>query len=140
MSMVSEFKEFVAKGNVMDLAVGVIIGGAFGKIVSSLVDNVIMPPIGMLLGGNPFEDLVVVLKPADPSTETAEVAINFGAFLGEVLNFLIIAFVIFMMVKWVNGVRSRFEKKEEAKEEAPKGPTQEELLVEIRDLLKANKS
>ena len=137
MSMISEFQKFVAKGNVMDLAVGVIIGGAFGKIVTALVDNVIMPPIGMALGGNPFEDLKIVLKEADEAAETAEVAINFGVFLGEILNFIIIAFVIFMMVRWVNNIRTKFEKKEE-EPATPKGPTQEELLSEIRDLLKSN--
>lgn len=136
MSMASEFKEFIAKGNVMDLAVGVIIGGAFGKIVSSLVDAVIMPLVGVIAGKNPFEGLKLVLKPMVDNDPKTEVAMNFGVFLGDVLNFLIVAFVIFLMVKAVNNMRKRFEKPEEPA--APAGPTQEELLAEIRDLLKAN--
>ncbi|MBX3114093.1 MAG: large-conductance mechanosensitive channel protein MscL [Fimbriimonadaceae bacterium] len=135
MSMASEFKEFIAKGNVMDLAVGVIIGGAFGKIVSSLVEDVIMPPIGLILGGVNLENLSIVLKAASVDAagkEVPAVALKYGSFLGAVINFLIIAFVIFMMVKAVN----RLRKPEAPKEEAPAGPTQEELLTEIRDLLK----
>lgn len=131
MSMVSEFKEFIAKGNVMDLAVGVIIGGAFGKIVDSLVNDVIMPPIGLLLGGVKFDDLKIVMQQA-AGEETPEVAIRYGSFIGGILNFLIIAFVIFVMVKAVNKMR----KPEPVVEAAPAGPTQEELLAEIRDLLK----
>lgn len=134
--MMSEFKEFIAKGNVMDLAVGVIIGGAFGKIVSSLVEDVIMPPIGLLLGGVKFNDLKIVMQEA-VGEETPEVAIRYGTFLGQVINFLIIAFVIFMMVKFVNNMRKRLEKPKVEEEAAPAGPTQEELLVEIRDLLKS---
>ena len=134
MSMASEFKEFIAKGNVMDLAVGVIIGGAFGKIVSSLVDQVIMPVIGLIAGGNPFEAMKIVLKEGDAETE---VAINLGAFLGEVLNFLFIAFVIFLMVKAVNRLRTLTEKPKDPEPVTPAGPTQEELLIEIRDLLRA---
>ncbi|ARU41715.1 hypothetical protein CCB80_11420 [Armatimonadetes bacterium Uphvl-Ar1] len=130
MSMASEFKEFIAKGNVMDLAVGVIIGGAFGKIVDSLVNDVIMPPIGLLLGGVNFDSLQLVLKPAEG--ETAAVAIKYGSFIGGVINFLIIAFVIFMLVKAVNKMREPAPEPEAA----PAGPTQEELLTEIRDLLK----
>lgn len=134
--MISEFKEFVAKGNVMDLAVGVIIGGAFGKIVSSLVDDVIMPPIGLLLGGVKFDDLKIVMQQA-AGEETPEVAIRYGSFMGQVINFIIIAFVIFMLVKFVNNMRSRMEKPKAEEEAAPAGPTQEELLAEIRDLLKS---
>jgi large conductance mechanosensitive channel len=135
MSMMSEFKEFIAKGNVMDLAVGVIIGGAFGKIVSSLVEDVIMPPIGLLLGGVKFNDLKIVMQKA-VGEETPEVAIRYGTFLGQVINFIIIAFVIFMMVKFVNNMRTILEKPKVEEEAAPAAPTQEELLTEIRDLLK----
>lgn len=135
MSIASEFKEFIAKGNVMDLAVGVIIGGAFGKIVSSLVDQVIMPVVGLVAGSNPFESLKVTLK--DTGDKETDVVMNLGAFLGEVLNFVIIAFVIFMMVKAVNNLRTRLEKPVEEAPAEPAGPTQEELLAEIRDLLKS---
>ncbi len=133
MSMISEFKEFISKGNVMDLAVGVIIGGAFGKIVDSLVNDIVMPPIGMLLGGIDFNDKLVVLKAATVDAagkEVPAVAIKYGQFFGVVLNFIILAFVIFLMVKAVNKMRKP------APEAAPAGPTQEELLTEIRDLLK----
>jgi len=135
MSMVSEFKEFIAKGNVMDLAVGVIIGGAFGKIVTSFVEDIVMPPIGLILGGVNLDNLAIVLKAASVDAagkEVPAVAIKYGSFLGGVINFLIIAFVIFMMVKAVNKLR----KPEPVVEEVPAGPTQEELLTEIRDLLK----
>lgn len=120
----------------MDLAVGVIIGGAFGKIVSSLVDQVVMPIVGLVAGGNPFEKLKITLK--DTGNPDTDVVMNLGAFLGEILNFLIIAFVIFLMIKAVNTMRSRLEKPKAVEPEAPKGPTQEELLSEIRDLLKSN--
>ncbi len=135
MSTVSEFKEFIAKGNVMDLAVGVIIGGAFGKIVTSFVEDIVMPPIGLILGGVNLDNLAIVLKAASVDAagkEVPAVAIKYGSFLGGVINFLIIAFVIFMMVKAVNKLR----KPEPVVEEVPAGPTQEELLTEIRDLLK----
>ena len=125
--MLKEFKEFALKGNVMDMAIGIIIGAAFGKIVASFVADVIMPPIGLLLGGVDFSDLTITLKEA--VGETAAVTINYGVFLGLVVDFVIVAFVIFMIVKQMN----RF-KKEEVKEE--KGPTEIELLEEIRDALK----
>lgn len=112
----------------MDLAVGVIIGGAFGKIVDSLVNDVIMPPIGLILGGANFDSLQLVLKPAEG--ETAAVAIKYGSFIGGVLNFVILAFIVFLLVKAVNKMRKP------EPEAAPAGPTQEELLGEIRDLLK----
>ncbi len=128
--MMKEFKEFAMKGNVMDLAVGVVIGGAFGKIVSSLVADVIMPPIGLLLGGVTFTDLKIVLKEA--VAENAAVTLNIGNFLQSVLDFAIIAFAIFMVIKLMNRM-----KREEKKEEAPKEPTEEvKLLTEIRDSLK----
>lgn len=134
MGIASEFKEFIANGNVVDLAVGVVIGGAFGDITKSLVEKVIMPPIGLLLSGVDFSDLKMVLKAADPATKTAEVAIQYGAFANTVIQFLIIAFVVFMMVKAVNSVR----RKEAAAPAAPPAPTADQtLLTEIRDLLKA---
>ena len=135
--MVSEFKEFISKGNVVDLAVGVIIGGAFGKIVTSLVDQVIMPPIGLLIGGIDFSELKIVLKAAgDDPKKVPEVAIQYGAFLNTAIQFLIVAFVVFMMVKLVNGLR-RTEAAAPAAPGPPPAPTPTEiLLAEIRDLLK----
>ena len=131
MSMMKEFKEFAMKGNVVDLAIGVIIGGAFGKIVSSLVADVLMPPIGILLGGVNFTDLSFVLKEAVGETEA--VAIKYGAFIQSVIDFLIVAFVIFIVIKGINATK----KKEEAAPVAPPAPTNEEVLfAEIRDLLK----
>ena len=139
MGFIKEFKEFAMKGNVMDMAVGVIIGGAFGKIVSSLVNDVIMPPIGWLIGGINFTDLSVKL-PVNPLTpEQDPVTINYGAFLQTTLDFLIVAFCIFLLIKGINKLSNLKKKEEEAAAaapEAPKGPTQEELLAEIRDLLK----
>jgi len=132
MSMGSEFKEFISRGNVIDLAVGVIIGAAFGKIVSSLVDLVIMPPIGLVTGGIDFSALKLVLKPGDPAHKVAEVAIQYGAFINTIIAFLIIAFVIFVLVKGINSLR----RQEAAKPAAPAAPTKTEaLLTEIRDLL-----
>ncbi len=128
--MIKEFKEFIMKGNVLDLAVAVIIGGAFGAIVSSFVADVIMPPIGFLLGGVDFSDLKLVLAAAGEGTE--EVAIRYGAFLQKIIDFLIIAFVIFMVVKTYN----RISRKEEEAPAPPAGPTETDLLAEIRDLLK----
>ena len=132
--IVSEFKEFIANGNVVDLAVGVIIGGAFGNITKSLVENVVMPPVGLLLSGVDFGDLKIVLKAANPATKAAEVAIQYGAFINTVIQFLIIAIVVFMLVKGVNAVRRR----EAAAPVAPPEPTADQVLLsEIRDLLKA---
>jgi large conductance mechanosensitive channel len=129
--MMSEFKAFAMRGNVVDMAVGIIIGGAFGKIVSSFVKDVIMPPIGLAVGGVNFSDLAVTLKQA--SGDIAAVTLNYGAFLQTVFDFLIIAFAIFMAIKAMNSMR----KKEEEKPAAPPAPTKEEvLLTEIRDLLK----
>lgn len=127
--VIKEFKEFAVKGNVIDLAVGVVIGGAFGKIVTSLVNDIIMPPVGILLGGTDFSNLSIVIKEA--VGEEAAVAINYGAFLTTVLDFIIIAFAIFIVVKQMN----RLKKKEEAKP-AAKTPEDIELLREIRDSLK----
>lgn len=137
MSILQEFKAFAMRGNVVDLAVGVVIGGAFGKIVTALVDSIIMPPIGILVGGVDFKALSVILKAADPATNAPAVVLGYGNFLQTVVDFTIIAFAIFMVVKVMNKV---MPKPAEAPA-APKGPTQEELLAEIRDLLKkANKA
>src|SRR5947207_3575246 len=134
MSMAAEFKEFISRGNVIDLAVGVIIGAAFGKIVSALVDLVIMPPIGLVMGGIDFAQLKIVLKPGDPANKVADVAIQYGAFLNTVIQFVIIAFVIFLLVKAINSLR----RQEAAAPAAPPAPTKTEaLLEEIRNLLRA---
>lgn len=135
MSLLSEFREFAARGNVVDLAVGVIIGASFGKIVTSLVDQVVMPPIGLLLGRVDFSKLEWVLVPEDPATEAVEkVAIQYGAFINTLIQFLIVAFVVFLMVKMVNKLR----REQPAEPEAPAVPTPTEaLLAEIRDELKA---
>lgn len=136
MSFIQEFKTFAMKGNVVDLAVGIIIGGAFGKIVSSLVSDIIMPPIGLLIGGVKFNDLVIPLKQAgvDAAGKATEaVTINYGNFIQTSLDFIIVAFAIFIMIKMMNSLK----KKEEAPSNAPIVPTKEELLLgEIRDLLK----
>ena len=138
MKLIDEFKAFAMRGNVVDLAVGIIIGGAFGRIVSSLVADIIMPPIGLLLGGVKFTDLKIILK--DPVMDAAgvisnqAVTINYGNFIQTLVDFLIIAFAIFMMIKGINS----FRKKEAlAPEEIPIPPTPQELLLrEIRDILK----
>ena len=132
MSMMKEFKEFAMRGNVIDMAVGIVIGGAFGKIVTSLVNDVIMPPIGYITGGVDFSKMKWILKPADdsdPKHKIPEVAINYGTF-NTIITFIIIAFAIFMVVKLINKVH----KKEEAAPAAP--PADVTLLTEIRDLLK----
>lgn len=132
MSIVKEFKEFAVRGNVIDMAVGIIIGAAFGKIVSSLVADVIMPPIGLALGGVNFSALAITLKQA--VGETPAVVIGYGKFIQAIVDFTIVAFAIFMMVKQVNA----FKKKEvEAPKPAPAPSQEETLLTEIRDLLKA---
>lgn len=136
MKMWKEFKEFAFKGNVIDMAVGVIIGGAFGKIVTSLVSDIITPAIGMLTSGVDLKAMQYVISKAEDGTVNA---INYGLFLQNIIDFLIIAFSIFLFVKGISAARTKFEKKAEAVEEAaeePKGPTTEELLSEIRDLLK----
>ena len=131
MSMMKEFKEFAMRGNVVDMAVGIIIGGAFGKIVSSFVADVVMPPLGMLLGKVNFADLAITLKEA--SGETAAVTLNYGNFLQVIVDFLIVAFAIFMAIKAMNALK----KKEEEAPAAPPEPSKEEIiLAEIRDLLK----
>ncbi|MDR1745749.1 MAG: large-conductance mechanosensitive channel protein MscL [Tannerella sp.] len=136
MGLYKEFKEFAIRGNVLDMAIGIVIGGAFGKIVSSLVTNVIMPPLGLLISGVDFAHLKVVLKQAVTDAQgaiTPEVAIGYGSFINTIVEFLIIAFAIFLALKVIN----KFKQKEEA---APPAPSkEEELLTEIRDLLKKNK-
>jgi len=140
MGMLKEFKEFAMRGNVLDMAVGIIIGAAFGKIVSSLVNDVIMPPIGKLMGNVDFSDLFINLsrdKGPFESLAAAKAAgaatLNYGVFLNTVLDFVIVAFAIFMLIKGINAAK----RKEEAKPVPPPAPTGEEkLLAEIRDLLK----
>jgi large conductance mechanosensitive channel len=134
MSMMKEFKEFAMRGNVVDLAVGVIIGGAFGKIVSSFVADIVMPPIGILLGGVDFKDLAYVLKEAEG--EVAAVTIGYGAFAQTVIDFLIIAFVIFLAIKGMNKMKRKEEEAPAAPAPPPAPSNEEKLLAEIRDLLK----
>ena len=130
--MIKEFKEFISRGNVVDLAVGVIIGGAFGKIVTSLVDNVIMPVIGVIIGGIDFSNLVLKVGKAE---------IAYGIFIQNVVDFLIVAFCIFLFIKAINKLTKKASKKKEEapKEEAPKKSDETVLLEEIRDLLKKEK-
>lgn len=145
MGMLKEFKSFAMKGNVLDLAVAVIIGGAFGKIITSFVNDVIMPPIGLLLGNRDFGNLRVILKQAQDvvmegdtvvTPAIAEVSIRYGAFVNTVIDFLLVAFAIFMVVKGYN----KLKRKEEEKPAAPPAPSKEEtLLTEIRDILKEKK-
>jgi large conductance mechanosensitive channel len=131
MKIVDEFKAFAMKGNVVDMAVGIIIGAAFGKIIASLVSDVIMPPLGLLIGGVNFTDLKFIMKEA--IGEAPAVTLNYGNFIQVVFDFLIIALVVFMMIKAMNSAK----KKEEAAPAAPPAPSKEEaLLTEIRDLLK----
>ncbi|MBL0665166.1 large-conductance mechanosensitive channel protein MscL [Aeromonas jandaei] len=132
MSLIQEFKAFASRGNVIDMAVGIIIGAAFGKIVSSFVGDVIMPPIGLILGGVDFSDLAVTLKAAEGSAPA--VVIAYGKFIQTIIDFLIISFAIFMGLKAINTLK----KKQEEEAAAPAAPTKDqELLTEIRDLLKA---
>ena len=141
MGFIKEFKEFAMKGNVMDMAVGVIIGGAFGKIVSSLVDDVLMPLIGKMTGGVSFTDMFVTLGDGDFKTlaaakEAGAAVFAYGQFIQNIVDFLIVAFCIFLMLKGINKMNRKKEEPKPAEPAAPKGPTQEELLAEIRDLLK----
>lgn len=146
--LLTEFKQFAVKGNAIDMAVGVIIGGAFGKIVTSIVNDIIMPPIGWLIGGVDFKELKVVLKDAVPEQldeagnvvqkAVAEVTLNYGAFIQNVIDFIIIAFCVFMLVKFITNLNKK--KEEPAAPPAPPAPSAEEkLLTEIRDLLKEKK-
>ncbi|MBT8058503.1 MAG: large-conductance mechanosensitive channel protein MscL [Gammaproteobacteria bacterium] len=129
--MMSEFRDFAMRGNVVDMAVGIVIGGAFGKIVSSFVSDVLMPPIGMLMGGVDFSNLAVTLKEAVGEAEA--VTLNYGMFIQTVVDFIIIAFAIFMVIKAMNNMK---KKEEEAPPAPPKPSAEETLLSEIRDLLK----
>ncbi len=132
MSMMKEFKQFAVRGNVVDMAVGIIIGAAFGKIVSALVSGIIMPPIGVLLGGVNFSDLAFTVKEA--VGEAPAVVISYGAFIQTLIDFTIIAFAVFLLIRGINSLK----KKEEEAPKAPPAPSaQEVLLTEIRDLLKA---
>ena len=136
--LIQEFKEFAIKGNAVDMAVGVIIGGAFGKIVSSIVDDIIMPPIGWLIGGVNFSDLKWTLPAVEiPGvTAAAPATINYGNFLQTLLNFFIIAFCVFMMVKGINKLSKKKEEEPAAPAPDPEPTNEEKLLSEIRDLLK----
>lgn len=137
MTILGEFREFIARGNVVDLAVGVIIGGAFGKIVTSLVEDVVMPPVGLLLSGVDFSQMNWVLKADNPATRIDEmVAIQYGALLNTLIQFLIVAWVVFLLVKGVNALR----RAQAAEAPPPPAPSAEEtLLSEIRDLLKSSR-
>lgn len=131
MGMMQEFKTFAMRGNVVDMAVGIIIGGAFGKIVSSLVSDVIMPPIGVLIGGINFSSLAITIK--DAMGESAAVTLNYGKFIQTILDFIIIAFAIFMLIKGMNSLK----RKEEEAPAPPPAPSKEEvLLTEIRDAIR----
>ena len=130
MKIWNEFKEFAFKGNVLDMAVGVIVGQAFSKIVTSIVSDLVMPFFGFVTSGMKFTDLKLVLN------EETEAAITYGNFIQNVVDFVIIAFSVFIFVRLINKTRDRFKKEEPVVEEAPKAPTAEELLTEIRDLLK----
>jgi len=139
--MIKEFKEFAIKGNVMDMAVGIIIGGAFGSIVNSLVKDVIMPPIGLILGKIDFNEMYCILKEGktpgpyltvDAAHKAGAITVNYGTFINNVVSFLIVAFSVFLMIKTINAMK----KKKEEEPAAPAAPTkQEELLTEIRDAL-----
>ena len=135
-NFIKELKEFAVKGNVMDLAIGVIIGGAFGGVVTSLVNDIIMPAVGVVVGGVDFSSLAIVLQPEvlNEAGElvTAAVSLNYGIFINTIIDFTIVAFSIFAVIKGMN----RLKRKEEAKPKEEKHPTQVELLIEIRDLLK----
>ena len=139
--MLTEFKEFIAKGNVMELAVAVIIAGAFAVIVASMTDDLIMPIVGLIFGGLDFSSKYIVLSgdvapgtSLEAAREAGANVLAYGAFITAVLNFIILAFIIFMLVRYTNRMKARFEKP--AEEEAPAGPTDNELLMEIRDELK----
>ncbi|MEQ8823525.1 MAG: large-conductance mechanosensitive channel protein MscL [Filomicrobium sp.] len=132
MGLLTEFRDFAVKGNMVDMAVGIIIGGAFGTIVKSLVSDVIMPPIGLALGGVDFSDIKLTLAAAAEGKEA--VTINIGTFINNVISFLIVAFAVFLLVKTVNSMRKQFEEEEKAAP-PPEPTTTEKLLTEIRDSL-----
>ncbi len=143
--MWNEFKEFAIKGNVVDMAVGIIIGAAFGTIVTALVEGILMPPIGLLLGGVDFSDIFTVLQQGDPAGPYASLAaaeaagavtMNWGAFINTLISFLIIAFAVFLFVKWINNLKKMTERKVADEAPAPELSADQQLLTEIRDLLK----
>ena len=131
MNIIKEFREFAVRGNVMDMAIGIIIGAAFGKIVTSFVGDIIMPPLGLIIGGVDFSDLVIVLKQA--TGDIPAVTLNYGKFIQTLFDFTIIAFAIFLVIKSINTLK---RKAEEAPAEAPAPSKEEQLLTEIRDILK----
>lgn len=138
MGMMKEFKEFAMRGNVLDMAVGIVIGGAFGKIITSLVNDVIMPPIGIILGGVDFTNLKFVLKEAvteGDAVVSEAVAISYGSFINTIVQFIIVAFSIFMVIKAMNSAKRKKEEAPAAPAPDP-GPSEKDLLTEIRDLLK----
>lgn len=144
--MWQEFKEFAVKGNVVDMAVGIIIGAAFGTIVTALVNGILMPPIGMLLGDVDFSNIFTVLQEGDPAGPYASLAaaeaagaitMNWGAFLNTVISFLIVAFAVFAFVKWINGLKKEAEAEAAEEPAEPELTADQQLLSEIRDLLKA---
>ncbi|PIQ49338.1 MAG: large conductance mechanosensitive channel protein MscL [Cytophagales bacterium CG12_big_fil_rev_8_21_14_0_65_40_12] len=133
----NEFKKFLIRGNVLEIAVGLIMATYFGAIVKSFVNDILMPPIGILLGGIDFSEFKLVLQAAGPEEGAAEVAIAYGLFINTIITFVIVAFAIFMVVKTYNKIKERVEKKEAEAPAAPPAPSkEEELLTEIRDLLK----
>jgi len=141
--MLKEFRDFIAKGNVMDMAVGIIVGAAFTAIVTSVVNDLINPILGLIIGGIDFSNMYAVLKGSVPdgsslaaARDSGAAVFAYGSFLNAVINFLIIAFVVFMLVRYVNKVKDAAKKKEEAKPAAPAGPSEIDLLTEIRDALK----
>ncbi|MCW5774042.1 MAG: large-conductance mechanosensitive channel protein MscL [Rhodospirillaceae bacterium] len=135
MSIAKEFRDFINRGNVVDLAVGIIIGAAFGKIVGSFVNDVLMPPIGLMLGGIDFSNIGITLKSAVGGDPKTAVVVKIGTFINQVIDFLIVAFSVFLVVKGFNQLRKKEAKKEP---EAPPAPTpDQQLLTEIRDILKA---
>ncbi len=137
MGMLKEFKEFAMRGNVVDMAVGVIIGGAFGKIVTSLVNDVIMPPIGAVMGGVNFSDLQIPLKTeVVEGVETVTAAIKYGACIQTIIDFIIVALCIFALIKTMNAFKKKEEEAPAAPAPAPEPSAEEKLLTEIRDLLK----
>ena len=146
--MFKEFKEFAIKGNVIDLAVGLILGAAFGTIVSTLVEQVIMPPIGLALGGVDFSGIMTVLKEGttpppyanyEAAVEAGAVAIGWGSFINEIISFLIVAFAVFMLVRWINNAQKLVAKEAEVTPDEPELTADQQLLTEIRDALRASR-
>jgi len=135
MSMMSEFKDFAMRGNVVDMAVGIIIGAAFGKIVSSFVNDVLMPPLGVMLGGVDFSNLSMTIQEA--AGDAAAITLNYGTFIQTIVDFVIIAFAIFMAIKAMNSMKKKEEEAAAAPEEPPKPSNEQVLLTEIRDALRS---